>query len=66
MLGRFPRRLNSHGFLVNVLPLRDVESNYVRSYGQLHCDKEYKDLLLEQDLILRSMCIMAHSLFGGV
>lgn len=35
-------------FIMHILPLRDFESNWVRSYGRFHCDTEYKDLLLER------------------
>jgi len=34
-------------FLVHLLPTRNVESNHVRSVIELHCDRVFKDLVLE-------------------
>eukprot|EP00928_Gymnodinium_smaydae_P071043 TRINITY_DN54727_c0_g1_i1.p1 TRINITY_DN54727_c0_g1~~TRINITY_DN54727_c0_g1_i1.p1 ORF type:complete len:540 (-),score=101.29 TRINITY_DN54727_c0_g1_i1:628-2175(-) len=36
------------GFVMHVLPMRDFESNWMRSYGRFHCDADFKAILLRR------------------
>jgi len=45
---------SGEGFLMHVLPIRDFESNFVRSYSRFHCDMGYKDLLLRRHAVAAS------------
>eukprot|EP00927_Polykrikos_kofoidii_P036807 TRINITY_DN31050_c0_g1_i1.p1 TRINITY_DN31050_c0_g1~~TRINITY_DN31050_c0_g1_i1.p1 ORF type:complete len:542 (-),score=68.62 TRINITY_DN31050_c0_g1_i1:96-1721(-) len=39
------KQLFPAGFLMHLLPVRDIESNYVRAYGRFHCDDEVRNAL---------------------
>ncbi|OLP92532.1 Small nuclear ribonucleoprotein-associated protein B [Symbiodinium microadriaticum] len=42
-------------FYVHVLPTRNVESNHVRTFFNLHCDQTFKDLVSEHRSLLRPL-----------
>ncbi|CAE7452398.1 SmB, partial [Symbiodinium sp. CCMP2592] len=45
-------------FYVHVLPTRNVESNHVRTFFNLHCDKTFKDLVSEHRSLLRPLTVV--------
>jgi len=45
-------------FYVHVLPTRNVESNHVRTFFNLHCDQTFKDLVSEYRSLLRPLTVV--------
>ncbi|CAE7542747.1 SmB [Symbiodinium sp. CCMP2456] len=45
-------------FYVHVLPTRNVESNHVRTFFNLHCDQTFKDLVSEHRSLLRPLTVV--------
>lgn len=41
-------RPSPYGFIMHVLPIRDFESNFVRTYARCHCDEGYKTVLVSR------------------
>ncbi|CAE7595904.1 SmB [Symbiodinium natans] len=45
-------------FYVHLLPTRNVESNHVRTFFELHCDKVFKDLVTEHRSLVRPLTVV--------
>ncbi|CAE7167893.1 SmB [Symbiodinium pilosum] len=45
-------------FYVHLLPTRNVESNHVRTFFELHCDKVFKDVVAEHRGLLRPLTVV--------
>ncbi|CAJ1449456.1 unnamed protein product [Effrenium voratum] len=52
-------------FRVHLLPTRNVESNHVRAFFELHCDAVFKDLVEEHRHVERPMLVEIGTHLGG-